>query len=175
AGQSEDGFLWQPDVVRLALTVGDEPAARFAVEACQAEVRESPTPAKQAAAEHCGGLLAADPAAVAAAADGYDRAGLPLYRGQALENAAVLFARRGDAPAAHAAHAAAVDVYTRFGAAWDVLRADSRLRQLGVRRGTRGPRRRPPSGWEALTPTELKVAELVGAGRSNPDIASELF
>ena len=60
-------------------------------------------------------------------------------------------------------------------AAWDVLRADSRLRALGVRRGSRGPRRRPPTGWEALTPTEVRIAELVAAGRSNPDIAGDLL
>jgi len=173
--QGEDAFLWQPDVVRLALTVGDKTTAQSAVEVCTADARAVPTPAKRAAAEHCAGLLAADPAGVLAAADGYDRAGLPLFRGQALENAAVLHAQRGDTPAAHAAHATAIDGYAQLGAAWDVLRADSRLRQLGIRRGSRGPRRRPPTGWAALTPTEVKVAELVAAGRSNPDIAVELF
>ena len=100
---------------------------------------------------------------------------MPLFQGQALENAAVLSAHEGDAGAAHAAYVAAVDVYSRLGAAWDVRRADSRLRPLGVRRGTRGPRRRPATGWQALTPTELRVAELVAAGRSNPDIAAELL
>jgi DNA-binding CsgD family transcriptional regulator len=34
---------------------------------------------------------------------------------------------------------------------------------------------RPVSGWEALTPTEVKVACLVAEGRSNPDVAAELF
>jgi DNA-binding CsgD family transcriptional regulator len=39
-----------------------------------------------------------------------------------------------------------------------------------------GPHRRhPASGWEALTPTEIRVAYLVADGRSNPDIAGELF
>ena len=31
------------------------------------------------------------------------------------------------------------------------------------------------SGWGALTPTEVRVAGLVAAARSNPDIAAELF
>jgi DNA-binding CsgD family transcriptional regulator len=44
-----------------------------------------------------------------------------------------------------------------------------------VRRGSRGPRRRPAAGWAALTPTEHTVAELVAAGLSNPDIAARLF
>ncbi len=39
-------------------------------------------------------------------------------------------------------------------------------------RRARGPRRRPPGGWESLTPTEVKVAELVAEGLTNPQIAS---
>jgi predicted ATPase/class 3 adenylate cyclase/DNA-binding CsgD family transcriptional regulator len=43
-----------------------------------------------------------------------------------------------------------------------------------VRRG-RGPRARPLKGWAALSPTEAQVAELAAAGRTNPQIAAELF
>jgi DNA-binding NarL/FixJ family response regulator len=39
----------------------------------------------------------------------------------------------------------------------------------------RGPRKRVTTGWEALSRTELTVAYLVGEGRSNPDIAAEMF
>jgi DNA-binding NarL/FixJ family response regulator len=31
------------------------------------------------------------------------------------------------------------------------------------------------SGWAALTPAEVQVADLLRAGKSNPDIAAELF
>ena len=55
------------------------------------------------------------------------------------------------------------------------MRADARLRPLGIRRGVRGARRRPSTGWEALTAAEVKIAELVGAGQSNPDIAAALY
>jgi ATP/maltotriose-dependent transcriptional regulator MalT len=40
---------------------------------------------------------------------------------------------------------------------------------------SRGPRGRPDSGWESLTPTERSVVELAVAGRSNPQIAEQLF
>jgi len=77
--------------------------------------------------------------------------------------------------AARQALAAAVSAYERLGARWDIHRAGERLRPFGVRR--RAPRyaERPVSGWGALTPTEVKVAGLVAAARSNPDIAAELF
>jgi DNA-binding CsgD family transcriptional regulator len=39
----------------------------------------------------------------------------------------------------------------------------------------RGERKRPSSGWEALTPTELDVVRLVGEGLPNKDIATRLF
>lgn len=39
----------------------------------------------------------------------------------------------------------------------------------------RGPRRRPLSGWDSLTPTELSVVELAALGLSNPEIGARLY
>ena len=39
----------------------------------------------------------------------------------------------------------------------------------------RGPRRRPPGGWDSLTPTEGRVVELVTEGCTNPEIAERMF
>jgi DNA-binding CsgD family transcriptional regulator len=172
---SEDALLWQSEVIRLALMTGEVATARTATDACVREYELTPTPIRQAAVEHCRALTAADPDLLRTAADRYESIGLPLFRAQALESAAVLSARDGDTGAAHAAYLEAVDGYSQLGAAWDIMRADSRLRPLGVRRGTRGPRRRPATGWRALTSIEVRVAELVAAGRSNPDIAGELL
>lgn len=175
AARAEDSHLWLPDVVRLALAVGDRATAQAATEGCEAEAGQTPTLPKHAAAEHCRALLDADASLLLVAVDAYERAGLPLFRAQALENAAVLLAQQGDTARAHAAHSAAVDIYAHLGAAWDILRAGTRLRPFGVRRGSRGSRGRPGKGWDALTPTEVKVAELVAEGRSNPDVAADLF
>ena len=39
----------------------------------------------------------------------------------------------------------------------------------------RGERKRPSTGWESLTPTELDVVRLVAEGIPNKDIATRLF
>ena len=39
----------------------------------------------------------------------------------------------------------------------------------------RGRRARPAKGWDALTPAERQVAELVAAGLTNPEVARRLF
>jgi DNA-binding CsgD family transcriptional regulator len=87
----------------------------------------------------------------------------------------VLTAGRGDAGAARQALAGAVRIYHELGARWDLRRAAARLAPLGLRPGRAGYRARPVAGWAALTPTEVKVAYLVADGRSNPDVAAQLF
>lgn len=42
-------------------------------------------------------------------------------------------------------------------------------------RRARGSRKRPPGGWESLTPTELQVARHAAAGLTNPEIAERMF
>ncbi|HEV3496416.1 MAG TPA: LuxR C-terminal-related transcriptional regulator, partial [Actinomycetes bacterium] len=69
----------------------------------------------------------------------------------------------------------ALALYERLQAARDTARTEAGLRLVGRRRGRRGPRGRPRSGWGSLTPTEAKVAELVAEGLSNPQIAERLF
>jgi DNA-binding CsgD family transcriptional regulator len=166
---------WLTDVVRLALATGDEVTAVVAARACAAEADRRAVPWSVAATQYCRGLVEADHALLLSAADSYGRLAYPLYRARALEDAAVLLARSGDTASARRAYAGALEIYTDLEADWDIARADGRLRPLGIRRGVRGPRRRPAHGWQALTPTEVKIAHLVEAGKSNPDIAADLF
>jgi DNA-binding NarL/FixJ family response regulator len=42
-------------------------------------------------------------------------------------------------------------------------------------RRARGERKRPPRGWESLTPTEILVVELVAEGLTNPQIGARMF
>jgi DNA-binding CsgD family transcriptional regulator len=166
---------WLPDVVRLALAVGEPGIAASAARACAREAAAQNRPTPKVAAQHCQGLLDGDPSAVQASAERFEKLGYPLLSAQALENAAVLHAERGDAASARGAYLAAIDIYGELGAAWDITRADTRLRKHGIRRGTPGVRRPPASGWESLTPTEQKISRLVAEGLSNPDIAGQMF
>jgi DNA-binding CsgD family transcriptional regulator len=132
-------------------------------------------PVKVAKADHCRGIAAADPEPVLAAAAYFEATGRPLERAQAMEDAAVLAAERGELAAARRALTAAISGYDSLGAQWDASRATARLRPYGIRRGRGGSRARPATGWGGLTPAEVKVAYLAAAGRSNPDIAAELY
>jgi DNA-binding CsgD family transcriptional regulator len=170
-----DRFRWIPELVRLALAVGERDAAEAAARLAAEDAEREALPLRVAAAGACRGLLAGDPGPLLEAAGLYRDGRRFLDRGMALENAAVLLGERGQMTEARAAVAAAVEEYTGLGAAWDAVRAESRMRPFGIRRGARGPRGRPAFGWEALTPTELRVAFLVADGLSNPAIAAEMF
>ena len=160
---------------RAALELGDEPALVAVAEAAQQQAEQAAVPVWAAAADHCRALMTGDPDPALTAAEYFGSAGRVLNRGQALEDAAVLAARRGDQAAARRALAAAVAAYQTLGAEWDIQRAGVRLRPFGIQRQRLAYSERPVSGWGALTPTEVKVAGLLASGRSNPDIAAELF
>jgi DNA-binding CsgD family transcriptional regulator len=161
-----------PDVIRLAVAAGDTDTAAAAIAICTAETRAE---IDEITVRRSQGLLDGDPVPILAAAEQYLRAGHQVLLAQCLEDGAALLAQRGDTDEARARYTEAVALFTAFGALWDLRRADARIRPYGVRRGVRGPRRRPDSGWRALTPTELTIANLVADGRSNPDIAAELL
>ena len=168
---------WLPDLVRLALAVGDRRMARAAAQACQAEAAAETEPARAAAASlRCRGLLRSDPGPLRDAVAHYRSLGPAVQLPAALEDLAAVLAQRGQEDEAKAALNEAVGLYEDLDARWDIRRADSRLRAHGIRRGVRGRRGpRTASGWEALTPTELKIAAMVAGGTSTPDIARGMF
>jgi DNA-binding CsgD family transcriptional regulator len=168
---------WLPDLVRLALAAGDRQLARAAANACAEEATAETRPARAAAASlRCRGLLESDPDPLAEAAAHYRTVGSAVELPAALEDLAVALAGRGHDDDARAALNEAVGLYEEMQARWDVRRAEARLRPHGIKRGVRGPRGpRATSGWEALTPTEVKIAALVARGDSTSDIARGMF
>jgi DNA-binding NarL/FixJ family response regulator/tetratricopeptide (TPR) repeat protein len=168
-------YVWLPQLVRLALAAGDTQTGICAARAAEDDGRARASAAHLAAAAHCRGLLAGDPALLTAAVERYREAGSPLLLAAALEDAAEALAAGGERSGARAAYTEAARLYAGLGAEWDLRRADARMRGHGIRRGTRSAGQRSGVGWDALTRTETTVARLVSDGRSNPQIAADLF
>ncbi len=163
------------DAVRLATKTGDLATAHALTSDAAALAADSEIPRRQASALYCRGLLEHDAPRLLAAAERYGEAGRPLLRTKALEAAAEEFVSAGDRDQARAAFTRAVEVYTSLGAAMDAARLQARFRAHGIRRGPRAKHRQARSGWDSLTPTETKIATLVEAGLSNPEIAAKLL
>ncbi|MGW5384078.1 ATP-binding protein [Nocardia sp. NPDC003963] len=164
-----------PDIARLAFDAGDEEALRAARAAAEELVSKQWTASRSGIAQLCRGLAEQDPDAIFAAAHEFARCGWPLYEAQAYEDVAVVLAAGDRGAAARDALETAVGLYTRLGASWDTARAVARVRRYGIRRGVRGPRNRPKTGWASLTETERAVAAQVADGCSNADIAAQMF
>jgi predicted ATPase/class 3 adenylate cyclase/DNA-binding CsgD family transcriptional regulator len=62
-----------------------------------------------------------------------------------------------------------------FDAAWAEGAALSTEEAIAYAQRGRGERKRPASGWAALTPAELDVVSLVAEGLTNKDVAARLF
>ncbi|MGW3959300.1 BTAD domain-containing putative transcriptional regulator [Amycolatopsis sp. NPDC005003] len=123
---------WLPDLVRLALSLGDRQRVREAVRLLE-PAGEIP-PAHAAAASHCRGLAAGDPGPVLTAAGHYRAAGRLLKHAKATEDAAILLAESGELAEARTAFRGALTAYTEMGAVWDVRRAEARMGPFGIRR-----------------------------------------
>jgi DNA-binding CsgD family transcriptional regulator len=163
-----------PEAARLAVHTGTVDAVADVAEQAAILARRSQVPHRLGTAAYCRGLLERDPFLLQHAADRYRDAGRPLLRAKALEAAALGFANRGDRDAARSAFTRADELYDRLGANWDLAHLRAQLRQHGIRRGPRAKHRQVQAGWNALTPTETKIAGMVAEGMSNRQIAEHL-
>jgi DNA-binding NarL/FixJ family response regulator len=164
-----------PDLVALQLAAGDEAAARRTADSIRDYASPRTAPALRRSARHACALAEGNAEELQAVAEEYQQARRLLFAAQARERAAEMLAAGGQARQAEAALRQAISGYESLDAGWDVARTDSMLRTLGVRRGKKGPRRRPRSGWEAMTETEQIVAGLVAEGLSNPQIGARMY
>ncbi|WP_225094719.1 LuxR family transcriptional regulator [Streptomyces sp. CoH27] len=159
--------------VRCALAADlPELAQRVIDTAEQLRTRNPGVPAIVAAATHARALAEADANALARAGRLHRN---PWARAAAAEDRAGVLLDRGDHESAIGELNRAMGAYGGLGGERDIARVRSRLRRLGVRRRHWTQAKRPVSGWESLTDTERKVAELVAGGLTNRQAARHLF
>jgi DNA-binding CsgD family transcriptional regulator len=160
-------------LVRGALADGDRDRAAALARQTQRLALITPGDADMvAAADHARGLTEQDPAALQRAAGRYtaapDRAG-------ALEDAGNAWAGHGNRDRATTLLSQAYTLYEELGDADDLARVRSSLRAAGTRLRHWAHADRPAFGWDSLTDTERRVADLVAQGLSNRQVANRVF
>ncbi|GAA3934228.1 AAA family ATPase [Actinoplanes auranticolor] len=156
-------------LVRIARPL-DAGRAAVVVEATRRLAERNPGSAGSAgAAAHAEGLLNGDPVLLRQAVDLFRATRRPLVLAAALEDAAV--AGRGTEPEAtvRSRYAEALAIVTRCGARSDQRRLEQRL-------GAAAPAgAAAPPCLPLLSPAERRVALAVAAGRTNIQVAADLF
>jgi DNA-binding CsgD family transcriptional regulator len=125
-------------------------------------------------ARYARGILERDAAALVAAAGLLESLSRPLLYAAAAEDAGGELAHTDRSGEALDQLNAAFDTYTRHEALADARRVGRKLRRLGVERRIVS-RPRAKTGWDSLTDSELKVANLVAKGATNRSVAQRLY
>jgi DNA-binding CsgD family transcriptional regulator len=172
-----DGQMADPEgavlLVRGALANGDEPRAARLAEATQRLAMTTPGNRDiAAAAAHTRGLVERSPGTLEEAAASYSAEGT---RARALEDAGNVWAEGGNQSRAVALLGQAHDLYERLGAPDDMSRVRHYLRAVGTRLCHWSHEDRPAFGWDSLTDTERRIADLVAEGLSNRQVACRVF
>jgi DNA-binding CsgD family transcriptional regulator len=180
AGEFEDPWPWSPPwmriLARIGLDAGDRAFAAKAAEIADLVAQRNPeVPTLEGTALHIRGAVADDPLVLADAVRLLRDSPRPLLLADALKDfgSTLLDHRRSDE--AVDALVEAAEIYQRVGAISGSRALSNLLRSQGIR-GVRinSPAPRPPTGWAALTPTELRVVDLISTGHTNRSAAAEL-
>jgi DNA-binding CsgD family transcriptional regulator len=155
----------------LAMRAGGDcdGATRLAAEEVE-HARAFGAPGTVGAALRIEALVLAEPDLLAEAERSLAGSIARLEHAETLVDLGAALRRRGDRTKAREPLAAGMEIAHRCGATPLVERARTELRAAGAR-----PRSIVRTGVDALTPSERRIAELAAAGRSNREIAQELF
>jgi len=160
-------------LVRGALAGGDRDRAATLARQTQRLAMITPgDPDMTAAADHARGLTEQDPAALQRAAGRYTAA---RARAGALEDAGNARAGHGDRGRATTLLSQAYALFEELGNDEDLARVRSSLRVAGTRLRHWTHADRPAFGWDSLTHTERRVADLVAQGLSNRQVANRVY
>jgi len=162
-----------PSAVETWVNAGQRAEAHRFLDRAEVGLRMLDAPLAPAALSFGRGILTGSVHDLTRAADLYEAAQAPYEAARAQEQGARLLIAAGDAGAASDLRRAAA-TYLRLGATWDYSRVAGLARGAGIRLPS--PARPGRKGYgSALSPQERKVAELAATGRTNQEIAAELF
>jgi DNA-binding CsgD family transcriptional regulator len=158
---------------RVASAAGDAGLRARVLQATELLEREDPAiPLFTGVATHARGILERDTHALLAAADVLHSSSRPLLYAAAAEDAGAELAQTDRGDEALDQLNAAFDTYLRHEALADARRVGRELRRLGAERRIVSPRVK--TGRDSLTDSELKVVNLIAAGVTNRDVATQL-
>jgi DNA-binding CsgD family transcriptional regulator len=165
-----------PEIFRLGVAAGDLEPLEGIPECIESLFAENPEAAHlPILAGWCRSIVNNDPDLLLSSIDGM-RSGERLFDWAVIAEVSARCLLRWNAPeSAKKLFEDALEVYERVDASGKASAARAALRSLGSVRGQRGERKRPKSGWDSLTSSELRVVRLVAERLSNPSIAKRLF
>jgi len=165
-----------PDLVRLALALGERDVAAEAADTVEAGVHLAPeVPTVRSLALRCRGLLDRDAEPLVEAAALARRSPLLVEHAGACEDAASVLTQGGWRKEAATLLGEALARYEAAGAEAWAGRVRAGLRSVGAPPGVRGSRHRTAEGWESLTSTERTVSLLVAEGLTNGAVARRMY
>jgi len=174
-GLVSDRRLIGPDLIRLCMAQGVPETAAAVADAVTEAAELNGSASARGAALRCQGLARGDAGLLREAVEAYRHTPRRMEYGLACEDAGTALLRAGHRDEARSLLREAADVFESSGALRPLRRTEATLRNDGTRRGRRGTRARPATGWDALTTTELRVTRLAGTGLTNPEIGERLF
>lgn len=176
AGMEIEYRMLGPNLAALAMATGDRALAERVAAAVQAVADANPgVSSLRGAAGRSRGLIDADPDQLLRAVQAYRESPRRAEQAATASDAVVALAKAGRMEEAASIAAEALEIWSELRADWSAARGRASWRRAGLRLGTRGPRRRPATGWEALSSAERNVAALMARRLSNGEIAGELF
>jgi DNA-binding CsgD family transcriptional regulator len=164
-----------PTAAEVLVAAGRDVEAADLVGRVEREVRGLDAPLSPAALRHARGVVASSADELLAAVQLYEAVRAPYEAAQAAEQAARCLVGAGRVGQAGDALRTSVTIYDRLGASWDRGRAAGLARQHGITLPSpqRGARR--TAYGPDLSPREREVAELASRGRTNKEIAAQLY